>query len=104
MLETNPPVEEALILICKKCGEKLQDRKKDENPARELQHALKSAIKSEFGKHRLRAVLTDCMDLCPKSGVTVAYVDLKSGPGEFFILSEEDLDLPPEKILKKIRG
>lgn len=104
MLEAQPPVEEALILICRKCGEKLQDRKKDENPARELQHALKSAIKAEYGKRRVRAVLTDCMDLCPKNAITIAHVDLQKGPGEFFILPEEDLDLPPEKILKRIRG
>lgn len=103
MFETEAPVEEALILICRKCGEKLQDRKKDENPSRELQHALKSAIKAEFGKRRLRAVLTDCLDLCPKKAITIAYMDLQQRPGEFFILSEDDLDLEPAKILRKIR-
>lgn len=104
MLAADPPVEDALILICRKCGEKLQERKKDENPSRELQHSLKSAIKSLYGKHRVRAVLTDCMDLCPKKAIAIAHVDLKNGPGEFFLLPEEELTLAPEKILKRIRG
>ena len=81
------PVSEALVLICEKCGKKLVGEGED-NPAKMLQLALKERIKAEGKKGILRAVVTSCMDVCPKNEVAVGIVRMKHGEGsrQFFTL------------------
>jgi predicted metal-binding protein len=84
------PVSEALILICEKCGKKLSNS--DENPARALQAALKEKIKSDGNKGVIRAVITSCMDVCPKDEIAIA-VSKAGGPSgckdTFFTLKSD---------------
>ncbi len=69
------PVTETLILICEKCGKK-QVSDDEENPSRTIQLALKEHIKSSGKKGVLRAVVTSCMDICPKDEIAVGLVGL----------------------------
>jgi predicted metal-binding protein len=92
-LKINPveaPVSEGLILICDKCGKKLES-KSEENPARELQSELKEQGKRRFGKGKIRTVLTSCMDLCPKGEIAVAILknDSPFQNSQFFTVSAE---------------
>ena len=65
-----PPAEEALILICEKCGKKMAGNS-GENPAREIQAALKEKIKECGLKGKYRAVVTSCMDICPFQEIAI---------------------------------
>jgi predicted metal-binding protein len=81
-----PPVSEALILICEKCGKKLSNS--DENPSRALQAALKEKIKSDSNKGVIRSVLTSCMDVCPKDEIAVA-ISKTGGKDKYFTLKSD---------------
>lgn len=60
---TDPPVREALLFVCEKCGK---------SESRDLARDLKVAIKARGLKGVYRAVLSGCMDICPKRGIAVA--------------------------------
>jgi predicted metal-binding protein len=81
-----PPVTQALILICEKCGKKLS--KSDENPSRTLQGALKEKIKSDGNKGVLRAVITSCMDVCPDGQIAIA-ISKADGDDQFYTLKSD---------------
>jgi predicted metal-binding protein len=81
-----PPVSEALILICEKCGKKLSNS--DDNPSRALQSALKEKIKSDGNKGVLRAVITSCMDVCPKDEIAIA-ISKPDGDDRFYTLKSD---------------
>lgn len=68
-----PKWHDNLILICEKCGSKLQN-KSDENPSLVLKKWLKKKLVSEslWGKNRV--VTTSCLDVCPEGKVTVSFV------------------------------
>lgn len=86
----SPPAEEALILICEKCGKKLG--KSDENPAREIQGALKEKIKECGLKGKYRAVVTSCMDVCPYGEIAIG-ISTPKGEDQFLTAAGE-----PEEI------
>jgi hypothetical protein len=94
-----PPVSEALILICEKCGKKLA-RDSEENPSRALQSELKGKIKALDGKGKLRAVVTSCMDICPEGEIAIGISPSESrgGKDRFFTVKEGD----PEKMANTI--
>jgi len=62
------------IFVCEKCGH---------NDARALKSELKEKIKSRGLKGEVKVVLTSCMDLCPKDGVSVALVKADAPPAFF---------------------
>lgn len=72
------PVSEALILVCEKCGKKLVGEGED-NPSKTLQLALKDRIKEQGKKGVLRAVVTSCMDVCPKGEIAVGILRMEDG-------------------------
>lgn len=74
---TPPPVTKALLFVCEKCGK---------SESRELVHDLKKAIKARGWKGVYRAALSGCMDVCPKSGITLAVVGVGRAPE--FLVSE----------------
>jgi predicted metal-binding protein len=82
-----PPVSEALILICEKCGKKLSNS--EDNPSRELQSALKEKIKSDGNKGVIRSVLTSCMDVCPKDEIAIAITTSDGGKDRYFTLKSD---------------
>jgi predicted metal-binding protein len=94
-------VSEALILICEKCGKKLS-KDSDDSPARTIQHALKEAIKADGGKGKLKAVVTSCLDLCPKEEIAVA-ISRTHSADQFFTLSGKlDEQEAASEILKRV--
>lgn len=76
MLEKTPsPVNSALILICEKCGKKLSGSDDSEkNPSRLIQKEMKGIIADQIGKRELRAVVTTCMNVCPKDKIATCLV------------------------------
>jgi predicted metal-binding protein len=91
------PVSEALILICEKCGKKLSNS--DDNPARALQGALKEKIKSDGNKGVLRAVITSCMDICPKDEIAIAISKSGTEQDRFFTLKSDHPENEAQTIL-----
>lgn len=97
MNDVQPPVSEAIIMVCEKCGKKLASDPEN-NPSRALQTSLKEAIKSEFGKGKFRAVITSCMDICPKDEIAIAISrsEANGGRDEFFTVTGDTESLKDE--------
>lgn len=62
-----------LILVCEKCGKKLEQPGKP-NPSHELKNWLKKSLldRSLWGANRV--VTSSCLDVCPEGKVAVAFV------------------------------
>jgi predicted metal-binding protein len=65
---SSPPVSQALVFICEKCGKRAGDK----HDSHRLASKLKRHIKGEFSKGDIRIVLTSCMDLCPGDRIAVS--------------------------------
>ena len=93
--KVDSPVEKSLILVCEKCGKKLEN-KPDENPARIIQKALKEKVKSEFGKNEIRPVVSSCMNVCPDGQIAIGILGVDSKNAQFFTVenpkSSDDFD------------
>jgi len=98
-----PPVSEAIIMVCEKCGKKLSSDP-ETNPSRLLQSSLKDAIKAEYGKGKFRAVITSCMDICPKDEIAIAISrsNANGGEDEFFTVTG-DTETLRDEILARAR-
>jgi predicted metal-binding protein len=103
MHSIDPPVSNALILVCEKCGKRL-DSDSDENPSRQLVSRLKKLAKKRLGKGEVRALVTSCMDVCPDDRVTVAVVTLHGATSNtrFFTVSVDDTEETSERILREV--
>jgi predicted metal-binding protein len=103
MHSIDPPVSNALILVCEKCGKRL-DSDSDENPSRQLVSRLKKLAKKRLGKGAVRALVTSCMDVCPEDRVTVAVVTLHGTARNtrFFTVSVDDTEETSERILREV--
>lgn len=99
-----PPVSTGLILVCDKCGKRLE-ADLDENPSRELVSRLKKGSKALFGKGEIRAALTSCLDICPEDRISVAIVPTGAGsnPTKYFTVKPSDIDETSDRILKEAR-
>lgn len=71
--KVKPKWHENLVLVCEKCGTKLE-KPGSENPSRELKDWLKKQLltKSLWGANRV--VTSSCLDICPEGKVAVAFV------------------------------
>lgn len=71
--KVKPNWHQNLILICEKCGTKLE-RPGNGNPSRELKDWLKKQLlaKSLWGPNRV--VTSSCLDICPEGKVAIAFV------------------------------
>jgi predicted metal-binding protein len=94
------PVSEALILVCEKCGKKLVSGDA-ENPSKTLQMSMKEKIKEDHGKGVYRAVITSCMDICPKDEIAIAILR-QNGSNEFMTVTGDTESLRDE-ILARAR-
>jgi predicted metal-binding protein len=97
------PVSDAVILICDKCGKKLESDF-DENPSRRLQKEIKSEIKSTIGKERVRAVLTSCLDVCPKNEIAIgiSFTKFNSQESHFMTLKPNDPEDDAKNLVDQI--
>jgi predicted metal-binding protein len=70
-----PTWHENLVLVCEKCGKKLQETsaKGAENPAVEMKDWLKKQLLAKSLWGRTRVVVTTCLDICPLGKVAVAF-------------------------------
>ena len=100
----DPPFSTGLILICDKCGKRLE-ADYDENPSRELVARLKKASKDAFGKREVRAALTSCLDICPDNRITVAIVPTgdQSAGARYFTVKASDTKDTAQTIIEEAR-
>jgi predicted metal-binding protein len=105
MQSIEAPVSNALILVCEKCGKRL-DSDFDENPSRRLISRLKKQAKKRFGRGEVRAVLTSCMDICPDDRVSVALVAFRGAASNtrFFAVKLDDPEETSERILREVES
>jgi predicted metal-binding protein len=103
MHSIDPPVSNALILVCEKCGKRL-DSDSDKNPSRQLVSRLKKLAKKRLGKGEVRALATSCMDVCPDDQVTVAVVTLRGAASNtrFFTVGVDDMEETSNRILREV--
>lgn len=62
-----------VVLICSSCGKETETGNASQNLQRKLEKAMKEA-----GKDNL-VLLTSCLDICPKNGITVGYSSSSGG-------------------------
>jgi hypothetical protein len=60
-----------LVLVCRKCSGKLDGRGFGPDQDMTLREAMKQHIRARGLKGVVRAVETDCLDLCPEGRVSV---------------------------------
>ncbi len=63
-----PTWQDDLVLVCRKC----QKKRSDGVDGQPLGKWLRQALKARGEGKRFRIVQVDCLDLCPKHGVTLA--------------------------------
>ncbi len=68
-----PHWHENLILICEKCGKKLEG-KSTPNPSYELKDWLKKELKARDLWGTTRVVTSTCLDICPEDKIAVAFI------------------------------
>ena len=101
LMGTVAPVARGLILICEKCGKKLGENDGEDNVSRRLQKDLKFEAIERFGKKQVRAMVTSCMDVCPKDRISACVIRLdKAGNApQFFEFDPQDSTAAKERLL-----
>ena len=104
MQPTEPPVSNALILVCEKCGKKL-DSDSDKNPSRRLVSRLKKMAKKTLGRGEVRALATSCMDVCPDGAISIAVVSLRreGNHTRFYTVTPDDIEETAAHILGAVK-
>jgi predicted metal-binding protein len=104
MHAVDSPISTGLILVCDKCGKRLESDF-DENPSRELVSRLKKASKGVFEKGEIRAALTSCLDICPRDRISVAIVPTGAGSGatRYFTVKGSNIEDTSQDILQEAR-
>lgn len=93
-----PRWRENLILICEKCGHKIDPKL---NPTPELKDWLKKRLVSSGHWGPARVVVTSCLDICPEKEIAIAWIsDRKDRAFEIQTIDPKKVDR--EELLKKI--
>ncbi|MBN8827419.1 MAG: hypothetical protein J0H68_01780 [Sphingobacteriia bacterium] len=100
MLPVEPPVKQALIFICEKCGKKLAQ---ETNPSVSIQQDLKQKLREKFPAKEMKASLVSCLGICPVEQVSVAIVPNQSQP-KYFTVSKDKLDNASEIIMHEVEA
>lgn len=100
--DVQPPVEK-LLLICRKCGTKLQ-LDENSNPSELIQLKLKKKIKENLPKGTARTLLTTCMDICPEKAIALGYIQTKADNKQiqFKVLTDIDPDKDAEMLYEEL--
>lgn len=97
-----PPVDQAMVFICEKCGKRAKGS--DKNPSHRLASKFKRLAKDEFGKGSVRIALTSCMDICPDEQIAISIQPTALRYASAFVVSDvHDLDASSEGLLKTLR-
>ena len=96
------PVSVALILVCEKCGRRL-DPDAEKNPSRRLLGRVKKAAKQVFPKGSVRPVMTSCMDICPEARISVAIAPVKGAATRFFTVKGKDPEVDSAAVIETLR-
>lgn len=104
MRTIDPPVSTGLILVCEKCGKRLQGDS-DKNPSRKLASRLKKMSREVFDKHEVRVATTSCLDICPDGRVSVAIVPVgrPTQAPSFLTVKIDDIESTSHDILAHAR-
>lgn len=70
-IQAEPAPWRDLVLVCRKCSAKLDGRHFGPDGDMTLREALKIHIRERGLRGIVRAVETDCLDLCPEGAVSV---------------------------------
>ncbi len=70
-IQAEPVPWRDLVLVCRKCSAKLDGRHFGPDRDMTLREAMKIHIRKHGLKGIVRAVETDCLDLCPEGAVSV---------------------------------
>ncbi len=89
----------SFILICEKCGAKLNPNK---DLAQELKKELKNKIKSLPNLTGFRPMVSSCMDICPDNEMSISVMPLDGKTPEFFTVGAEDIPQVADQILNKL--
>lgn len=78
-IEVHPTAWQDVILVCHKCGKKLDDGGFGPDGDQSLVRALRQALRAAGRRREVRVMETRCMGLCPKRAVAL----VRAGrPGE----------------------
>jgi len=97
-----PPVSQAMVFICEKCGKRAKGS--DKNPSHRLASKFKRLVKDEFGKGSVRIALTSCMDICPDDQIAISIQPTAPECVSAFVVSDvEDLDSSSDALVNTLR-
>ena len=97
-----PPVNQAMVFICEKCGKRAKGS--DKNPSHRLASKIKRLTKDEFGKGSVRIALTSCMDICPDDQIALSIQPMAGDrTSAFFVSDIEDLYASSAALVKTLR-
>jgi predicted metal-binding protein len=96
------PVSTALILVCEKCGRRLDPEAK-KNPSRRLLGRLKKAAKEAFPKGSVRPVITSCMDICPEGRISVAIAPVNGSATRFFTVKGDNPESEAQRLVEVLQ-
>ncbi len=102
MQPIQPKWHESLVLICEKCGKKLNAQN---NPATELKDWVKKKMISAGHWGEIRVSTSSCLDICPENLVAIAFTGDRAGAKTeaFEIDPLKDREWLLEKTLKRAR-
>lgn len=86
----SPPLwSSGILLICEKCGKKLDD---GENPTLAFRDRAKDAMKKEGVWGKSRVIVTSCLGTCPSGEITVVDVSTHDRAPSHYTLKVKELD------------
>jgi predicted metal-binding protein len=102
MKPIEPKWHESIILICEKCGKKLDPKG---NPSVELKDWVKKKMISAGHWGEIRVSTSSCLDICPENLVAIAFTGDRAGSKTqaFEIDPVNDREWLLEKALKRAR-
>lgn len=97
-----PKWHESLVLICEKCGKKLNSKV---NPSIELKDWVKKQLVNSGNWGEIRVSTSSCLDICPEKMVAVAFTGDREGAKSiaFEIDPVKDREWLLQKALKRAR-
>ena len=96
---TDPKWNENLILLCEKCGHKINP---PANPTHELKDWLKKKLVASGHWGPTRVVTTSCLDICPEKQIAIAWISERADRKKIEIETFDPKSFDREALLKKI--